>query len=107
MLGKYDFILLEDEPYDPELYYEGKTECPSVRVTICTSNDFYDSDPEYVAFLSKYHTTSALTSEALAYIEETGADYKTAAKWFLNEHRDMVETWLTAEQADTLYAAIG
>ncbi|WP_294853636.1 ABC transporter substrate-binding protein [uncultured Oscillibacter sp.] len=107
LLGKYDFVLLEDEPYDPALFLEGKTQCPSVRVTICTSNDFYDSDPEYVAFLSKYHTTSALTSEALAYIEETGADYKTAAKWFLNEHRDMVETWLTAEQADTLYAAIG
>lgn len=107
LLGKYDFVLLADEPYDPELFHEGKTECPSVRVTICTSNAFYESDPDFVAFLSKYRSSSALTSEALAYIEDTGADYKAAAKWFLKEHRDMVEPWLTAEQADKLYAAIG
>lgn len=105
-MGKYDFVLLEDEPYDPALYHEGKTECPSVRVTICSSNDFYENNPEFVEFLSHYQSSSALTSEALAYIEETGADYKTAAKWFLKEYRDMVETWLTAEQAEALYAAL-
>ncbi len=107
LLGKYDFVLLEDEPYNPELYHQGKTACPSVRVTICTSNEFYKSDPEFIAFLSKYHTSSALTNEALAYIEDTGTDHKTAAIWFLKEHRDIVETWLTVEQAEALYAAIG
>lgn len=106
LLGKYDFVLLEDKPYEEELYFEGKTECPSVRVTICASNDFYESNPEFCEFLSKYQTSSALTSEALAYIEESGADYRTAAKWFLKEHRNMVETWLTEEQAETLYEAI-
>ena len=107
LLGKYDFVLLEDEPYDPELFYEGKTACPSVKVTICTSNEFYKNNPEFVDFLSHYQTSSALTSEALAYIEETGADYKTAAEWFLREHRDLVETWLTDEQAEKLYMKIG
>ncbi len=106
LLGKYDFVLLEDEPYDEALYFEGKCMCPSVKVTVCASNDFYESDPEFCAFLSKYRTSSALTSEALAYMEETGADYKTAAKWFLNEQRDLVETWLTADQAETLYETI-
>jgi glycine betaine/proline transport system substrate-binding protein len=107
LLGKYDFVLLEDEPYDPDLFYEGKTACPSVKVTICTSNEFYEKDPEFVEFLSNYHTSSALTSEALAYIEETGADYRTAAEWFLREHRDLAKTWLTEEQAEKLYAKIG
>ena len=107
LLGKYDFVLLQDEPYDPELFHKGMTECPSVKVTICTSNDFYERDPEFVEFLSKYRTSSALTSQALAYMEETGADYVATAKWFLNEYRDMFETWLTAEQAETLYGAIG
>ncbi len=106
LLGKYDFVLLEDEPYDETAYFEGKCMCPSVKVTVCVSNEFYESDPEFCAFLSKYQTSSALTSEALAYMEETGADYKTAAKWFLNEQRDVVETWLTAAQAETLYKAI-
>ena len=107
LLGKYDFVLLEDEPYDQALFLEGKTQCPPVRVTVCVSNAFYESDPEFCEFLSHYHTSSALTSEALAYIEETGADYKEAAVWFLKEHREMVEGWLTAQQAETLYAAIG
>jgi len=107
LLGKYDFVLLEDEPYDSVLFYEGKTECPSVKVTICTSNDFYESEPKFIEFLSKYRTYSALTSQALAYMEETGADYKTTAIWFLNEHRDMIENWLSAEQAEKLYAEIG
>lgn len=106
LLGKYDFILLEDAPYDEAVYFEGKCECPSVTVTVCVSNDFYDSDPEFCEFLSKYHTSSALTSEALAYMEETGADYKATAKWFLNEHRNIVDGWLTAEQAETLYSSI-
>lgn len=106
LLGKYDFVLLEDEPYDEALYLEGKCAAPSVRVTVCVSNDFYESDPEFCAFLSKYRTSSALTSAALAYMEETGADYKAAAKWFLQEHRDMVESWLTPAQAEKLYESI-
>ncbi len=107
LLGKYDFVLLEDAPYDPELYYEGKTACPSVRVTICVSNEFYESDPEFTAFLSSYHTSSAMTSQALAYMQDTGANYEAAAVWFLNENRSLVEGWLTSDQAAKLYAAIG
>lgn len=107
LMGKYDFILLEDEPYDPELFPEGKTECPSVRVMVCTSNEFYEAEPEYVEFLYNYRTSSELTSKALAYMEETGANYKTAAKWFLREHRDLVESWLTKEQTEKLYSEIG
>lgn len=107
LLGQYDFVLLEDEPYEETAYLEGRCEAPSVRVTVCASNDFYESDPEFCEFLSKYQTSSALTSEALAYMEEADADYETAAKWFLTEHSDMVKTWLTAEQAEKLYESIG
>ena len=105
LLGKYDFVLLEDEPYDESLYYEGKTECPSVKVTIGASNEFYEKDPEFCEFLTNYKTSSALTSEALAYIEDTGADHLTAAKWWMLKHRDLVESWLTQEQAETLFSA--
>lgn len=107
LLGKYDFVLLEDEPYDPELFFEGKSACPSVRVTVCTSNEFYENNPQFVEFLSKYRTSSALTSEALAYMEETGANYKDTAEWFLKEHRDLAESWLNQEQVEKLYSGIG
>ena len=106
LIGKYDFVLLEDAPYSPELYLDGKCACPSVRVTICVSNDFYASNPEYCDFLSKYETSSALTSEALAYMEDTRASYKDTAKWFLSEHPDLVDSWLTTEQAAKLREAL-
>ncbi len=80
LLGKYDFVLLEDEPYDAEKYFEGKTACPSVKVTIGASNKFKEKAHEIAAFLSKYHTSSKLTSEALAHMQETGDNYNATAK---------------------------
>jgi glycine betaine/proline transport system permease protein/glycine betaine/proline transport system substrate-binding protein len=106
LMGLYDFVLLEDAPYEPEAYLRGETACPATTVTICVSNDFAASNPEYCAFLAKYRTSSALCSEALAHMQETGDDYVATAKWFLTEHGELVDQWLTAEQAATLRAAL-
>jgi len=107
LMGKYDFVLLEDAPYvDEESYKAGKTACPSVRVTVCVSNAFYESNPEFCAFLQKYRTSSALTSEALAHMQETGDDYKATARWFLKNHPELIDAWLTPEQAETLKAGL-
>lgn len=106
LLGMYDFVLLEDAPYEEAAYQEGKTACPPVRVTVCASNEFFESNPEFCEFLKNYHTSSALTSEALAHIQETGDDYKETAKWFLQNHPELVEAWLTAEQAEKLKAGL-
>lgn len=106
LLGKYDMILLEDAPYDPIGFKNGETACPSVTVTVTVSNVFYDANPEFCDFLSKYHTSSALTSEALAYMQDTGADYNEAARWFLGEHPELLEQWLTAEQQEAVQDAL-
>ncbi len=45
LLGMYDFVLLEDAPYEEAAYQEGKTACPPVRVTICVSNEFSGIQP--------------------------------------------------------------
>jgi ABC-type proline/glycine betaine transport system substrate-binding protein len=103
LMGKYDFVLLEDEPYiDDEAFKNGETECPPVPVMVCVSNDFAKSNPEFCEFLSKYETSSALTGAALAYMQDKDADYVTTAKWFLNEHPELVDAWLTADQAAKL-----
>lgn len=41
LLGKLDMVLLQDEPYDPATYKEGKTALPAVEVTIGVSNNFF------------------------------------------------------------------
>lgn len=82
LMGKYDFVLLEDEPYDEDTYLEGETALPEVKVTIGTSNDFANNEEnaEFIEFLTKYETSSALTSEALAHMQDTGDDYEKTAK---------------------------
>lgn len=106
LMGMYDMVLLQDEPYDPATYKEGETELPPVKVTVSVSNDFYDNNPEMVEFLSNYQTSSALTSEALAYMQDTGANYKETAKWFLQEHDDLIEEWFNQEDGDVLRASL-
>ncbi|CDZ75714.1 ABC transporter permease [Peptoniphilus sp. ING2-D1G] len=106
LLGKYDMVLLQDEPYDPALFLEGQTECPSVVVTVCSSNDFAKENPEAVSFLSKYKTSSALTSEALAYMQDNEADYETTAKWFIQEHSELLTEWLSPEDAEKVLSSI-
>ena len=108
LLGKYDFVLLEDDPYDPETYHEGIGACPAVTVTVAVSNDFAASNPEYCEFLSKFSMPSAIISEALAYMQDNGInDHGEVAKWLLSEsHPELVDEWLTPEQAETLRAAL-
>jgi len=105
--GKYDLVLLQDEPYDKTLYDEGKCEYPSMRVTVCVNADFYDAAPDFCAFLSQYETSSALTAEALYYIQESGASYEDAAAWFLRQHDELLTEWLPDDKAELVRAALG
>ena len=94
LMGKYDLVLLEDEPFSAALWEQGGCACPSVKVTVCASNDFAGRYPEFCGFLSRYHTTSDLISEALAYMQETGADSRATAEWFLERHDELLQEWL-------------
>lgn len=104
--GKYDLVLLQDEPYDPDLYYDGLCEYPSMKVTVCVNSDFYAAAPDYCAFLSNYQTSSALTAEALSYIQDNGASYEDAAIWFLGQHDELITQWLPADKAELVRAAL-
>lgn len=108
LLGLYDMVLLEDEPFDEATYEEGKTELPAVKVTTAASNNFYENkdNKEVIDFISKYRTSSTLTSEALAHMQETGDDYKETAKWFLIEHDQLLDEWLDKDDAEKMRAAL-
>lgn len=104
--GKYDLVLLKDAPYNESLYLEGKCECPSIRLTVCTYPQFSEKYPEFAQFLSKYSTSSELTSQALAYINENDVEYKAAAKWFLSEHDELLNQWLPEDKANLVLSAL-
>lgn len=108
LMGKYDFVLLEDEPHNVDNYLDGESAMPSVRVTIAVSNQFYEDETnqEMIDFLSNYETSSDLTSEALAYMQDTGADYVETAKWFIEKESDLFIEWLGQENAEKVFDAI-
>jgi len=104
--GKYDLVLLEDAPYDPDIYYEGKSACPSMNVTVCANTEFVNNNPEFSEFLSNYVTSSALTSEALSYIQDNNASTEEAAKWFLSQHDELLDQWLPSDKAELVRTAL-
>ena len=107
LMGKYDFVLLEDEPYQPETFRDGIGACPPVTVTVAVSNSFAEEHPEFCSFLSKFHTSSALISEGLYHMQKTGDDHEAAALWLMQEHPELVDEWLEADQKEVLDAKIG
>lgn len=108
LLGKYDFVLLEDDPYDPALYADGLCACPAVKVTVGVSNQFAESNPEYCEFLTRYGVSSAVISEALAYMQDNDADHAETARWLLSEaHPELIDQWLEPDQANVLREALG
>ena len=70
VMGLYDMTLLEDEKYNDELWENGyRCEFPPVPVTVAVNKDVLNDAPDVVEFLKNYQTSSALTSEALAYMQ--------------------------------------
>ncbi|MCI2110267.1 MAG: ABC transporter permease subunit [Acidaminococcaceae bacterium] len=106
LTGKYDLVLLKDAPYTAEGFQEGKTAAPSVQVMVTCSPAFLKKFPEFAEFLKKYHTSSALTAEALAYIADNKSSYEDAAKVFLRAHPELVNKWLPADKAALITKAL-
>ena len=106
LMGKYDFVLLEDTPYDPITYPQGIGACPAVTVTVAASNSFAQTHPEYCQFLSRFHTSAPLISQALAYMQDSGSDHMGAARWLLQENPQLMQQWLTPDQCAKLTAAL-
>ncbi|WZL73293.1 ABC transporter substrate-binding protein [Clostridiaceae bacterium 35-E11] len=98
--GKYDMTLLEDEPYTKEKWDNGyRCEYPSQELTIAVNKEFLDRAPEVVEFLRQYKTSSEITSNALAYMQQNEVNAKAAAKWFLKEYEELWTAWVPSKIA--------
>ena len=92
--GKLDLILLEDAPFDPELYEKGGCEIPKQALRIVSSNKFASRAPDLVDFFSRYKTGSQKVSEVLAYLDDTNASHEAVAVWFLKNNDSLLDEWL-------------
>ncbi len=94
-MGKYDMTYIEEPAFDEEKWENGYV-CafPAIPVTICVNKELPQRVPEIVEFLKNYQTSTALTNEALAYMEENNVEPVVAAQWFLKKHKDLWTTWV-------------
>ena len=100
--GKLDLVLLEDEPYDPDLYFDGLCAYPAQALKIVSSRGFAEKAPELMSFFQNYRTGSALIAEALAYMDENNTSIEETALWFLKKNDSVLDQWLPAKNAKAL-----
>jgi glycine betaine/proline transport system substrate-binding protein len=107
IMGKYDMTLLQEPEFDEEIWNKNfGTEFPSTPVEIAVNSEFAEKAPKVVDFLSHYETSSALTNEALLYMQENEASAEEAAKWWMKEHKDLWTKWVPDDVASKVKEAI-
>ena len=104
--GKLDLILLEDEPYDRDLYKKGASAFPFQKLRIVSGRYFADKAPDLLEFLKNYKTGSKLISTALAYLDDNKATHKETAVWFIKTYDSMLDDWLPKDKADKVRASL-
>ncbi len=98
IMGMYDMILLEEPPYDEEVWEENYG-CGTDELIcyIVLNGDFSRANPEVTKFFDKYQATINQTNKALAYMKKNDEGPEEAAIWFLNEYPEVWESWITGE----------
>lgn len=110
VLGKYDMVMLDEPPYEAEVftalatsdYPVRATAYPVVEVVIGANRRFAEQAPTIIAFLKRYETDAALVSDALAYMEETAGTAEDAANNFLNTRFDLWSSWVDESTASRI-----
>lgn len=105
--GKLDLVLLEDAPFDSELYDQGLCECEKQQLKIVSSKYFAEKAPDLLRYFQKYQTGSAFISEGLAYLSENpDKSYREVAVWLLRENDGVLNQWLDADTAAKVRSAL-
>jgi len=101
IMGMLDMTRLEEPPYDPEKWGEGKSygcAFPAARVHIGINTEFARKNPEILTFLANYETSLEQNNAALAYMQQEEATVEDAAIWFLKEYEDAWTKWIPDEE---------
>ena len=106
-LGKYDMTRIEEPPFDQEVWDQTRA-CgwPPTEVNIVVNSSFLDRAPEVVEFLRNYESTTAQCNEILAYMQGNEASTGEAAIWFLQNYEDVWTSWVPADVASKVKAAL-
>ncbi|MBN2751308.1 MAG: ABC transporter substrate-binding protein [Rhodospirillaceae bacterium] len=115
VMGKFDSVMLEEPPYDKAVWDKmmasetpvKATAFPLMKVYTAINSDFGRKAPMIKAFLANYRTSNALVSKALAVMQDKkGTTAGEAAQDFLKTQKTVWRTWVPADVADRVEAAL-
>ncbi|MEM0909139.1 MAG: ABC transporter substrate-binding protein [Pseudomonadota bacterium] len=114
LIGKYDFVMLDEPTYDKATWDEmmasdapgAATAYPKTAVIIGANTEFTGQSDVLTTFLNNYGMTSADTSQALAYMREADATPEAAAQEFLRERKDVWGAWVPSDIADKVSSSL-
>lgn len=107
VLGKLDMTMLEEPPFDQKIWDTTKAcEYPAVKCDIIVHKNLPKWAPDVVDFLKNYETTLKLNNEFLAHMQDTGASTSDTAVWWLKKYENMWTTWVPADVAAKVKAAL-
>lgn len=114
VLGRFDLTMLEEPPFDPEVWRELQREerprravaFPREEVYIAVNTRLLREAPEAVEFLRRYRTSNQLVSELLAYMEANRATEEEVALHFLRTHPEVWTDWVPPEVAERVRRAL-
>jgi glycine betaine/proline transport system substrate-binding protein len=116
LLGRHDFTLLEEPPFDQTtwdamLAADKPTEAtayPSSKVIVGANKTFTEGAPRLADFLKSYSNTTEATQKAQAFMadnkDQTGDQ---AARNFLMNNEDQWTEWVPEDVANRVKAALG
>lgn len=107
VLGKYDMIMLEEPPYDPQVWEETRAcAIPPTDVNILVNTTLTDRAPEVLALLQKYEISEDNANKFLFYMKDTQANAMQTAQWFLKNNEDVWTKWLPAKDVAKVKKAL-
>jgi glycine betaine/proline transport system substrate-binding protein len=107
VLGKYDMTMLDEPPYDPEVWEETSAcAIPSTAINILINHKLPERAPEVVALLEEYEVNQDILNKALFFMKDNDATTEETAMWFLENYEDLWTTWLPADKVEAVKAAM-
>ena len=107
VLGKFDMYALEEPAFDEDVWNSTRA-CayPSNNVNVAVNAAFAADNPDLVTFLDNFNTKTEQHNAVLAYMQDNGATTEEAAIYFLREYEDVWTSWVPAEVAAAVKAAL-
>ena len=102
IVGRLDMVLLEDAPFEPVGFLEGRTAFDEMPILIIAYPQFPQMAPEIYAAFRNFQTGRVLISEALAHLYQTRSTHEETAIWFMRTHDHLIDQWLPPENARRL-----